>query len=128
MDCPVCRDAMITLELHDVEIDHCVACGGIWLDAGELELLLGDSDQATALLRTFRKQDHPKEALRKCPICLKKMSKTGVGPADAPVIIDACARRHGLWFDHGELDDILVHANLDDQNRIRRLLADMFGK
>ena len=27
---------MITLELADVEIDHCVGCGGIWLDRGEL--------------------------------------------------------------------------------------------
>jgi len=128
MDCPVCRDAMITLELHDVEIDHCLGCGGIWLDAGELEQLLEDSDQAALLLRTFKKQDHPKEALRRCPICLKKMIKTVVGPSDAPVLIDSCLRHHGLWFDHGELDDILAHANLDEQSKIRRLLADMFGK
>ncbi len=128
MDCPVCREAMITLELHDVESDHGVGCGGIWLDAGELELLLGDSDGAASLLATFKKQDHPKEALRRCPICLKKMAKVMVGPSDAPVLIDSCARHHGLWFDQGELDDILAHADLDDQNRIRQLLADMFGK
>ena len=27
---------MITLELQEVEIDHCIECGGIWLDSGEL--------------------------------------------------------------------------------------------
>jgi len=43
MDCPVCNNAMITLELDQVEIDHCTECGGIWLDAGELETLLGDA-------------------------------------------------------------------------------------
>ena len=37
MDCPVCKSAMITMELTEVEIDHCLDCGGIWLDAGELE-------------------------------------------------------------------------------------------
>ncbi len=42
MDCPVCKNAMITLELQEVEIDYCIDCGGIWLDAGELELLLGE--------------------------------------------------------------------------------------
>ncbi len=36
MDCPACKKAMITLELADVEIDHCISCGGIWLDNGEL--------------------------------------------------------------------------------------------
>lgn len=128
MDCPVCRDAMITLELHDVEIDHCLACSGIWLDAGELELLLDAPDQATALLATFEKQQRSSETPRKCPICLKKMAKILVGPSETPVLIDACVRNHGLWFDQGELDDILAHADLDDQNKIRKLLADMFGK
>ena len=128
MDCPVCRDAMITLELHDVEIDLCVACGGIWLDAGELEQLIGDADKASRLLRTFQKQSHPSEAPRRCPICLKKMHKILIGPPETPVLIDACKRHHGLWFDQGELDDILVHADLDDENKIRQLLADMFGK
>jgi hypothetical protein len=33
MDCPVCKNAMITLELQDVEVDHCTMCGGIWLVA-----------------------------------------------------------------------------------------------
>ena len=37
---------MITLELEDVEIDHCLDCGGIWLDAGELELLLDEPEKA----------------------------------------------------------------------------------
>ena len=46
MDCPVCKNAMITLELEQVEVDHCLECRGIWLDAGELELLLGDAERA----------------------------------------------------------------------------------
>ncbi|MHC4631399.1 MAG: zf-TFIIB domain-containing protein, partial [Planctomycetota bacterium] len=28
MDCPACKNAMITLELADVEIDYCTDCGG----------------------------------------------------------------------------------------------------
>ena len=50
MDCPVCKNAMIALELAEVEIDHCTDCGGIWLDAGELELLLGNPEQARGFL------------------------------------------------------------------------------
>ena len=76
MDCPVCREVMITLELNEVEIDHCLVCGGIWLDAGELEMLLGDSDKAKAMLASFKSADDGgAEKPRKCPICLKKMEK-----------------------------------------------------
>ena len=45
---------MLTLELTGVEIDHCTDCGGIWLDAGELELLLGDSEHARQLIHSFK--------------------------------------------------------------------------
>ena len=46
MDCPVCKNAMITMELDEVEVDHCLDCGGIWLDSGELEMLLDGSNEA----------------------------------------------------------------------------------
>ena len=45
---------MITLELAEVEIDHCTECGGIWLDAGELEILLGEAQTARQLLESFK--------------------------------------------------------------------------
>ncbi|MHC4733577.1 MAG: TFIIB-type zinc ribbon-containing protein [Planctomycetota bacterium] len=57
MDCPVCKNAMITLELQEVEIDHCIECGGIWLDSGELEMLLGEQEKTQQLLNSF-KDDH----------------------------------------------------------------------
>ncbi len=50
MDCPVCKEPMIVLEYADVEVDFCVACEGVWLDAGELELLFGSADACTAFL------------------------------------------------------------------------------
>ena len=73
MDCPVCKDAMITLERDEVEVDYCLSCSGIWLDAGELEMLLGDSSQAKTVLDSFKPDKSSEEKPRKCPICLKKM-------------------------------------------------------
>lgn len=128
MDCPTCRNAMITLELAEVEIDHCTVCGGIWLDSGELERLLGDPVQAGRLLNSFRHSDSATERSRRCPICDKKMAKVSVGRSDPPLLIDKCLRNDGLWFDRGELQDILTHAQLDEGNRIQRLLADIFSK
>jgi len=128
MDCPVCKNAMITLELTDVEIDYCTDCGGIWLDAGELELLLGEPEKAKQLLDSFKVDSSSTEKPRKCPICDKKMRKIIVGYSKPALLIDKCRRGDGLWFDKGELQDILDRAQLDEDNKIQKLLADMFGQ
>ena len=127
MDCPVCKDAMITLELEEIEVDHCTNCGGIWLDAGELELLLGEPEKAWQLLDSFKIGSASTEKPRKCPICLKKMRKIIVGTSTPTLLIDKCRRDDGLWFDKGELQDIFDRAQLDKDNKIQKLLADMFG-
>jgi Zn-finger nucleic acid-binding protein len=128
MKCPVCKNAMVTLELADVEIDHCVHCGGIWLDSGELELLMDDPRKARRLLDSFHEDLTPAEQPRQCPICDRKMVKIVVGPSQPPLLIDKCPRTDGLWFDKGELQDILDRGELGQDSRILPLLADMFGK
>lgn len=126
MDCPVCKNAMITLELADVEIDHCTDCGGIWLDSGELELLLGEPTNAKQLLDSFKIDSNPTENPRKCPICDKKMKKIIAGVSTPTLLIDKCPKGDGLWFDKGELHNIIDRASLDEDNKIQKLLADMF--
>jgi Zn-finger nucleic acid-binding protein len=128
MDCPVCKNAMITLELTDVEIDFCPDCGGIWLDAGELELLLGEPKKAEQLLGSFKVDSKSSERLRKCPICDRRLQKIIVGSSEPALLIDKCQRGDGLWFDKGELQDIIDRAELDKDNKIKKLLADIFGQ
>jgi len=118
---------MIVLELEQVEVDHCTACGGIWLDAGELELLFEDAQQARQIIGSFRQAPHTKEKTRFCPICLKKMHKILVSSHDEPVVIDRCAKGHGLWFDRGELPRVLSGAGLDKEQKIIKLLSEIFN-
>lgn len=118
---------MITLELADVEIDNCTDCGGIWLDAGELQLLLGDEEKACRLLESFKIDEACGEKPRKCPICLKKMQKIIVGADEPVLLIDKCPKDHGLWFDKGELQNIFSSARLDKDSKISGLLSDMFS-
>jgi len=119
---------MITLELADVEIDHCTECGGIWFDAGELELLLGEPEKAKQLLDSFKVDSTSPEKLRKCPICDRKLQKVIVGSGQPKLLIDKCRTGDGLWLDKGELQNILDRAQLDKDNKIQKLLADMFGQ
>jgi Zn-finger nucleic acid-binding protein len=128
MNCPTCGSAMVTLELAEIEIDHCVHCGGIWLDTGELELLMDDPRKAKHLLDSFQEAPATSEPSRRCPICGKKMAKIRVGSSSPPLLIDRCRRTDGLWFDKSELQDILNRGELDKDNRILGLLADMFGQ
>jgi len=128
MDCPVCKNAMITLELADVEIDYCSECGGIWLDAGEMELLLGEPENAKQLLDSFKVDSTSPEKLRKCPICDRKMQKVIIGFGQPKLLIDKCRIGDGLWLDKGELQNILDKAQLDKDNKIQKLLEDMFGQ
>ena len=75
MDCPVCKDPMIIMELAHVEIDHCLTCRGVWLDAGELQELLGTAEHVTALLDSLRPDRETTEKPRRCPISRKRMEK-----------------------------------------------------
>ena len=126
MDCPVCKSAMIVLELDEVEVDYCCDCEGIWLDAGELELLLGGASQSESLLTSFQPANTT-EQKRKCPICLKKMDKVLVGETEGKQeLIERCAKNHGLWFDGGELQQVLKMGNFDDESRVQTLLGGLF--
>jgi hypothetical protein len=39
MRCPKCGAKLNTVKHHDVTVEECPACQGMWLDRGELEIL-----------------------------------------------------------------------------------------
>jgi len=127
MNCPVCKnEPMVVLELKGVEIDYCLKCKGIWLDKGELELLLEGFESSRDVLTSFDLDKKSKEKKRKCPICLKKMEKVLCG-RDKKVLIDRCPKGDGLWFDGGELETIISMGVVDKNNKVLELFNDMFG-
>jgi Zn-finger nucleic acid-binding protein len=128
MDCPRCHEVMIVLELKGVEIDYCPECGGIWLDEGELEMLLEDADEKNRVLSALSVLDRPADEPRTCPTCSKAMEKVVCSSGGKDIVIDRCRKMHGLWFDRGELDDVLKMGALDKKGLTVNLLKDMFSK
>lgn len=126
MNCPVCNHPLVILELNNVEIDHCTNCDGIWLDGGELEILLENSSHKAELLASFKIDRQSTEQKFKCPICRKKMEKVLCGKNE-DILIDRCRNHHGLWFDKGELEQLLESGGLDKDDRVISLIKDMFG-
>lgn len=125
MICPVDRTAMLALEWEEIEVDYCAACGGLWLDAGELELLLGADAEAYGLGR-FDPATGLSEKPRRCPICRARMTKHRPPGVDT-VVFDACPHGHGLWLDRGELDAFTRTAAADaPAGEVARFLAAMF--
>ncbi len=127
MYCPSCKHPMIVLEFEKVETDYCTNCEGIWLDSGELELFLEDSAAKEELLNSFSEALTIKEKKRKCPICKKKMNKTFVS-SDKDIVIDECKNGHGLWFDKGEILEVIKRGSINKENKIIRVLEDMYRK
>jgi Zn-finger nucleic acid-binding protein len=125
MICPVCKEPLVVLELEQVEVDYCTSCAGVWLDAGELELLLETKEERNKLINLFKEAGDVKEKSYACPICGKQMKKSEIGEK-GKVVVDKCRKNHGIWFDKGELKKVVEFGSVNKENKIINLLKDMF--
>lgn len=110
MICPTCKSSMIVVEHSNIELDYCPNCHGVWFDSGELELLmesmeLESQNQLSSDILSSPEAASP-EKKRKCPICGQKMKKTIISE-QPEILIDVCQRGDGLWFDGGEVDQLM---------------------
>jgi Zn-finger nucleic acid-binding protein len=107
----------------ELVIDHCSRCGGVWFDAGEVQLLRrvdaallwrqivereGVHAMACHSCRSLLRRTETscsacgwKVALD-CPICAEHMRTS----EQSGMRLDYCPRDKGVWFDHDELAGI----------------------
>lgn len=108
--CPGCGGRMATsMSEAAVEIDTCASCGGIWLDAGELDALTHDkvappAEGATPASVRSPVKDQEEIRYRECARCGDIMTRRNFGTISG-VVVDEC-RRHGVFLDEGELQAI----------------------
>jgi Zn-finger nucleic acid-binding protein len=107
MICPTCKRPMLVVEYKHIELDYCGNCRGVWFDCGELELLL-ESEEEKLFLNAVMKSPEAvtDEKKRKCPVCRRTMKKAHIGESPH-ILIDACVQGDGLWFDGGEVGQLL---------------------
>lgn len=125
MKCPACKETLVILELHEIEVDYCTNCKGIWLDSGELGLMLDDETEKAKLIQSLEIVYDSNEKKLKCPICKDKMEK--VKHKDVDTVTDKCIHNHGIWFDKGELEEIVKSGSLQNENRFTLMLNELFG-
>ena len=90
MNCPRCKSALIVVEYHDIELDWCPQCEGLWFDSGEMELVSAQMRGAGVVTMPSRKADTNEKKL-KCPECRTTMDKRLLGDS-SPVVADVCPR------------------------------------
>jgi Zn-finger nucleic acid-binding protein len=99
--CPYCKKALVGLEYRDVEVDWCPACRGLWLDRGELGVLMRGDPAADAEIPLTPGA----RSARRCPSCGIRMREARVEGTN--VTLDACPRGHGWWYDAGEVKAVI---------------------
>lgn len=108
LSCSACGTQMEEQEHHTVVIDVCPKCSCIWLDIGELEVIL----QQQLLVRStntsagtlVKATPQGGGRYRKCPHCFKFMSQQNYKRMSG-VIVDVC-NLHGAFLDAGEIQQI----------------------
>lgn len=63
MKCPKCDIFLAISERKGIEIDYCPQCRGVWLDRGELDKIIANSNDAPNTTPNFR-YDNENESSR----------------------------------------------------------------
>jgi len=136
MICPVCKHDMLVVEYHNIELDYCNSCKGVWFDSGELDLLLKSQglEEPKAFFDGILNSQEAvsSEKKRDCPICSHKMKKTAIG-GQPEILIDICRDKHGLWFDGGEVSQLIKRLadehppKHDSKEQVISFLEEVFG-
>jgi len=108
LTCVKCTSVLDKSKVGDIEVDLCPDCGGLWLDAGEIERLNSAASTEVAALRTAlassSAQAAPSDTTAHCPACSAALREVVLGP----VGVDVCTGCKGVFLDRGELDQALA--------------------
>ena len=107
--CLKCTSILDKARIEEVEVDHCPACGGLWLDHGEIERIsrkmVSEIDRLRRLLQPAGGPPAvPSEIQTSCPACTGEMKEVRLGSIN----IDFCARCKGFFLDRGEIDGAIA--------------------
>lgn len=102
--CPRCAIALDTT----ADRKTCGRCHGVFMTEAALVTIIADLVRHTRPALDFSPPHHD-DPLRSCPECASRMSKHGLHDIE----VDRC-EAHGVWFDHGELQDVFHQVGLDD--------------
>jgi Zn-finger nucleic acid-binding protein len=102
------RCSLVLSPLGPDGVLSCAGCGGEFCERSALEAIVERARLGPAASRYVRPVLHLTDPIRyvACPVCSELMVRRNYG-ASSGVVVDVCGR-HGVWFDHGELAQVLA--------------------
>jgi Zn-finger nucleic acid-binding protein len=108
MTCPKCGGELRAVRAASIDVDRCPACGGVWCDDHELQVLLDAPTEALAALRGSGGRELDQQAAA-CPRDGARLTRMFSSRTRA-VTVDACPDCRGIWLDGGELERLIAAA------------------
>lgn len=109
MDCPNHHGKLEKILFHNVEVDFCNECLGIWFDQDELRWAKDDKDKKLNWLDVDLWRDKGRFKIlpgkKFCPV--DHVALCEVGYDDSKVKVDFCKMCQGVWLDRGEFKQIM---------------------
>ena len=125
--CPRCQSALEARRYAELAVDECDRCGGMFLSPESMNRIAADRDLPTGLKLELPQRRAVREAeihYIHCPVCSGIMNRNAFGRLSG-VVVDVC-RKHGVWFDAGELFEVVRFVESGGLARAReREIADM---
>lgn len=114
MKCPLCKIELDKAILHNVEVDYCPQCLGLWFDEEELRWAKDEKDRDLRWLDIdlWKEKDQFKisRGIRLCPSCRLPLYEVYYGRSG--IIVDLCNLCHGIWLDRGEFKKIIEYLKM----------------
>ncbi len=110
MKCPICKKKLFNTIFHNVGIDYCPQCLGLWFEQEELRWAKDEKDKDLNWLDIDLWKDEKNfkiaHGIRLCPKCRMPLYEVHYG--DSKIIVDVCRLCHGVWLDRAEFKKIIA--------------------
>jgi len=121
MQCPRCNLTLAPTMRHEIKVNQCQSCKGMWLEHEELDQLedevfdFGDRWKGTLVFGSSATTD-------KCPECAALMQRFKYRFYDLEM--EFCPNQHGYWLESDEDTRVLELMKREEQDLQRKLLAE----
>ena len=121
--CPRCKASLRRRTLGKTDVIECSSCAGLWLTHEVIQRLVQQAEQSDTDGLDFgelpaRVEQAPQfEGYVPCVSCAQLMQRRNFAGSSG-VIVDVCGK-HGVWFDHRELERVLEFVRSGGLRRAR---------
>ena len=133
MQCPNDNENLEKVLFHNVEVDYCSKCLGVWFDKDELRLAKDDKDKQLNWLDFDLWRDKGKfEVMRVSKFCpVDRVGLVEIEYNGSKTKIDFCKNCGGVWLDRGEFKQLINYLkNKSDyeilRNYVKNLLLELW--